>query len=274
MDTMTSKRGNAGDGGAAVPLRGTETVVQAIAPRDIERALARGRLRVHYMPTIEIATGRCVGAEALLRWPTQEGGFVAPDDFIPLAEASGLAEALTAYVIRCVAADLGALLRVRPDLHISINIPPQTVGSGVGNRVAAETGLADIKGQLIAEITERQALTKAGQAVMNENRRDGLKVAVDDFGTGHSGLAQLIDLEVDYLKIDRSFVDALQTARGVKLMRATWAAADVLGVELIAEVVETSRQAEILGDIGVAYGQGWHWSRDLPAADFCRFAER
>jgi sensor c-di-GMP phosphodiesterase-like protein len=271
MGEMTFEQVSIGEDGAAMPKRETQRAAQGVAAADIAAAMAESRLRVHYMPTIEISTGCCVGAEALLRWPVADGGFVAPDDFIPLAEAAGLAGDLTAYVLRCVAADLGALLRARRDLHISVNVPPPTVGSGVGNRVAKETGLDDIKGQFIAEITERQALTKAGQVLMNESRREGLRVAVDDFGTGHSGLAQLIDLEVDYLKIDRSFVDALKTARGEKLMRATWAAADVLGVELIAEGVETARQAEILADIGIAFGQGWFWSRDLPAEAFRRF---
>jgi len=256
-----------------MPLNNRTQGRQDIVPADIEAALENDRLKVHYMPTIEIATGRCTGAEALLRWPMPGGAFLAPDDFIPLAESAGLAGPLTAYVIRCVAGDVGDLLRGRPDLHMSINIPPETVGSGLSNQVAEESGLADIKEQFIAEITERQALTKAGQAVMNEYRRGGLRVAVDDFGTGHSGLSQLIDLEVDYLKIDRSFVEALKTARGEKLMRATAAAANVLGVDLIAEGVETARQAQILADIGIAYGQGWYWSRDLPAAAFHRFAE-
>ena len=239
-----------------------------ISPSDIETALGEGQLRMHYMPTVEIKSGICVGAEALMRWPTPEGGFIPPDSFIPLAEKSGLAGAVTAYVIRAVARDVGQLLRERPDLHISINIPPETVGSGIGRRVAEETGLIEVASQIIAEITERQALTKEGQKAMNENRKMGLRVAVDDFGTGYSGLAQLIDLDVDYLKIDRSFVTALTSERGLKLMRATFAAASVLGVDLIAEGVETPRQAEILQDIGVTYGQGWYWSRDLPAADF------
>ena len=274
MDEANFSGTSAGTIAESMVSTGHQDRAKPIGPAEIERALSERRLVLHYMPTIDLRDGRCVGAEALLRWPVPTGGFVAPDDFIPLAEASGLAEAVTAYVIRGVAQDLGPLLRARADLHISINIPPETVGSGFGQRILEETCLIDVKGQLIAEITERQALTKAGQAAMNENRKNGLRVAVDDFGTGHSGLSQLIDLEVDYLKIDRSFIEALRSERGVKLVRATSAAAAVLGADLIAEGVETARQAKILADIGVAYGQGWYWSRDLTARDFHDFVAR
>ena len=105
-------------------------------------------------------------------------------------------------------------------------------------------------------------------ALLNESRKTGLQIALDDFGTGYSGLTQLIDLDVDYIKIDRRFVLAVNTGRGRKLIEATVALARVINARLIAEGVETDSQASHLRNLGVEFGQGWHWSRDLPAATF------
>jgi len=240
-----------------------------ITPSDIEAALGEGRLRVHYMPTVEIKSGICVGAEALLRWPTPEGGFIPPDSFIPLAEKFGLAGAVTAYVIRAVARDVGQLLRERPDLQISINIPPETVGSGIGRRVAEETGLIEVANQIIAEITERQALTKEGRKAMNENRKMGLRVAVDDFGTGYSSLSYLKSFPLDELKIDRSFLnDIPNNTDDAAIVGAIIAMAHGLGMGVVAEGIERQEQLDFLRDSDCDEYQGYLLSKPVLASDF------
>ena len=234
--------------------------------RDIRLAIEKRALEVHYMPTIDLQTGQCCGVEALVRWPREGDSFIAPDDFIPLAEAHDLAGPLTDLVIRCVSEDLGDYLAGHAAFHVAMNIPPSIVGTGYGVRAAEDSNLVRFADQIVLEITERQALTDQGRKLMNELRRLGLRVALDDFGTGHSGLAQLIDLEVDYLKIDRRFVQAMDTRNGSRLIEATAAAARVLGMELIAEGIETPDQARRVRELGVHRGQGWYWSEALPVA--------
>ena len=128
-------------------------------------------------------------------------------------------------------------------------------------------GLAQRAPQLVGEITERRALDDLGRAAIREIRRIGAKIALDDFGTGNSGLQQLIGLEVDILKIDRSFVLGLGRDRSAeRLVRGIAALANVLRVGLVAEGVETEAQALFLRAVGVEKGQGWLWGHDLDAA--------
>ncbi len=221
-----------------------------------------------YQPIVEIDGGRMVWCEALARWREEDGMLAGIGPFADAIEQDeDLATALTAVMLKCVDRDLLDLLIRNPSFYISINLPPVTLGRERLRPVLEGLGLAQRASQLVGEITERQALDDLGRAAIREIRRLGAKIALDDFGTGNSGLQQLIGLEVDILKIDRSFVLGLGRDRSAeRLVRGIAALANVLRAGLIAEGVETDTQALFLRAIGVEKGQGWLWGHELDAA--------
>ena len=222
-----------------------------------------------YQPIVEIDSGRVSGCEALARWRGEDGTLASIE---PLADAieqdEDLATALTARMLECVDRDLLDLLIRKPSFYVSVNLPPIALGRERLRPVLQGLRLAERVQQLVGEITERRALDDLGRAAIREIRRVGAKIALDDFGTGNSGLQQLIGLEVDILKIDRSFVLGLGRDRlAERLVRGIVALANVLRVALVAEGVETEAQAQFLRAIGVEKGQGWRWGHDLDAAE-------
>jgi sensor c-di-GMP phosphodiesterase-like protein len=235
---------------------------------DFSVATIERSMSARYQPIVEIDGGRVVGCEALARWQREDGTLASIG---PVADAleqdEDLATALTARMLECVDRDLLDLLTRNPSFYVSINLPPIALGRERLRSVLEGLGLAQLAPQLVGEITERQALDDLGRAAIREFRRIGAKIALDDFGTGNSGLQQLIGLEVDILKIDRSFVLGLGRDRSAeRLVRGIAALANVLRVGLVAEGVETEAQALFLRAIGVEKGQGWLWGHDLDAA--------
>ena len=235
---------------------------------DLSVAAIERSVCASYQPIVEIDGGRVVGCEALARWRGEDGTLASIE---PVANAieqdEELATALTAQMLKCVDRDLLDLLIRDPSFYVSINLPPVTLGRERLRQVLEGLGLAQRLPQLVGEITERQALDDLGRAAIREIRRVGAKIALDDFGTGNSGLQQLIGLDVDILKIDRSFILGLGRDRSAeRLVRGIAALANVLRVGLVAEGVETDAQAVFLRAIGVEKGQGWLWGHDLDAA--------
>ena len=242
---------------------------------ELSIAVQRREFIVHYQPLIEIKTGICVGAEALVRWRRPDGTLVRPDTFIPLAEESGLIQAITDQVIDGVIRDLGAVLIADRSLHIAINLSAEDIKSGrvlpvIQEALASSGVLAE---QIWLEATERGFMdVKSARATIKEARRLGHSVAIDDFGTGYSSLQYLQDLPLDALKIDKSFIDT------VGLVSATSAVtphiidiAKSLDLYIVAEGIERQEQADYLLARGVQYGQGWLYSKALPAPDFIAF---
>ena len=231
---------------------------------DLSVAAIERSMCARYQPIVEIDGGRVAGCEALARWRGEDGTLASIG---PLADAieqnEDLATALTARMLECVDRDLLDLLIRNPAFYVSINLPPVTLGRERLRPVLQGLGLAQRAPQLVGEITERRALNDLGRAAIREIRRIGAKIALDDFGTGNSGLQQLIGLEVDILKIDRSFVLGLGRDRSAERLAAL---ANVLRVGLVAEGVETEAQALFLRAVGVEKGQGWLWGHDLDAA--------
>ena len=168
---------------------------------------------VHYQPIVALCSGKIVGAEALTRWPQPDGSSLSPDIFIPLAEQTGLISQLTQLVIEKVFEDMGSWLHLHPDQHISINLAPADLTSGTLPPLLSHL-LNKWKvhpGQIALEVTERGfADPKISAPAIAAFRRSGHPVYIDDFGTGYSSLSYLQDLDVDTLKIDKSFVDALE----------------------------------------------------------------
>jgi sensor c-di-GMP phosphodiesterase-like protein len=220
-----------------------------------------------YQPIVEIDGGRVSGCEALARWRGADGTLASIEPFADAIEQDEeLATALTARMLECVDRDL---LDIRdPSFYVSVNLPPVALGRQRLRPVLQGLRLAQRTQQLVGEITERRALDDLGRAAIREIRRVGARIALDDFGTGNSGLQQLIGLEVDILKIDRSFVLGLGRDRlAERLVRGIVALANVLRVALVAEGVETEAQAQFLRAIGVEKGQGWLWGHDMDAAE-------
>lgn len=249
---------------------------QRLSPRGELAAAVRNREFIaHYQPIVELSTGRCLGAEALVRWRRPEGGLERPDLFIPLAEETGLILPITDQMIAAIIHDLGPLLREDPFLHVAINICADDLSSGrvlgVLERQLAGTGIA--ARQIWLEATERGFVDIDGtHATLVEARRRGHLVAIDDFGTGYSGLKYLQRLPVDALKIDKSFVDSLGTeAPTCHVTEHILGMAHELHLTVVAEGVERPEQAAFLRERGVQMAQGWLFARAMPAPDFRAF---
>lgn len=242
---------------------------------ELTTAVRNREFVVHYQPLMELKSGICVGAEALVRWRRPDGSMVRPDLFIPLAEESGLILPITDQIIDAVIADLGPTLVADRSLHIAINFSADDIKTGRMLPLLQEKlRAADIRPQQIwLEATERGFLDiKAARATMTRARAMGHSVAIDDFGTGYSSLQYLQDLPLDALKIDKSFIDTI--GRGSATSSVTphiISMAKTLGLFSVAEGIETQEQADYLIAQGVEFGQGWLYAKPLPATAFIAF---
>lgn len=238
---------------------------------EIRLGLKRREFQLHYQPVVDLQTGRCVGAEALLRWRRPEGTPMSPDLFIPAAERSGLIRAITAQVIDHALRDLPALLALQPGFHLGINFSAQDLEAD-GSITQLLRGLREMAapaGSVIVEITERNVTDARAAGKQIARLHDhGVQVAVDDFGTGHSSLSVLAGLELDILKIDKSFVDAIDAQAAASLVLPHIIdMAKTLRLFLIAEGVETETQADYLRERGVQFAQGWLYGKAMPLDD-------
>jgi sensor c-di-GMP phosphodiesterase-like protein len=258
---------------AAILLLARQRMSMASALRGASR---RGEFHLLYQPLIDMRTGACVGAEALLRWHPPTGDHVGPDLFIPVAEQTGLITRMTARVLELVERDAGDFLARHPGFHIGINLSPADLRSGeIVERIdalLARTGARPTN--LIVEITERGFLhLDSARAVIAALRDRAIDVAIDDFGTGYSSLSYLETLDLDYLKIDRSFIEAIGTgAPTSQVVGHIMAMARTLDLKMIAEGVESEAQAEFLRTHGVQYAQGWLYGKPMPFADVAMLA--
>lgn len=231
-------------------------------------------LTMHYQPVVDLQTGAVAGAEALMRFVAPDGSLVSPaqNGLIDRIENDPIAVVeMMERLFDCLVKDASPLFDRVPGFYMSVNVPPSVLGTGHIARIMAASGMDRHRTRLVAEITERQALTDVGRDALARSRAAGIRVAVDDFGTGQSGLAQLMGLEFDILKIDRSQVQPLlKSVTAERLLRGVVALAGPLRVRLTAEGVETKEQAFFLRAAGVDYGQGWYWSKATPIDEFER----
>jgi sensor c-di-GMP phosphodiesterase-like protein len=221
------------------------------------------RLTAWYQPIVDLNTGAVAGFEALARLAGRGSSANSAAELIAKAESDEEAlYALIRRILDCVRRDLMPLFARHRDFYVSINIPPPVMGTGRLAPMVEELGFTPWLNRLAVELTERQALTDLGRAAIDAARSMGVRVAVDDFGTGHSGLAQIVGLDLDILKIDRSLiVPALDNRAAARMLRGIVGLAEALRLRTVAEGVETWEQSFFLRAAGVDYGQGFFWSR-------------
>lgn len=238
----------------------------------ILRALANDEFYLEYQPIIHLPLNACVGAEALIRWRTPDDTFISPETFIPAAEAAGVICQITQRVFEIVAKDMRNVFAMHPDFHVGINISSHDIRSGalleLIKNLKNSTG-AQGK-QILIEVTERGFLDDEEALTTIRNIRDcGVRVAIDDFGTGYSSLSYLTKFQLDYLKIDKTFVDSVGTdAVTSHVAFHIIEMAKTLKLDMVAEGVETATQAHILQSRGVHHVQGWLYSKSLKRKDF------
>jgi diguanylate cyclase (GGDEF)-like protein len=237
---------------------------------DLHRAIAKDELRVDYQPQCDPAGGELLGVEALVRWQHPERGLMVPDEFISLAEHTGLIRQLTGYVLGVALEQCRKWQLSGRTLTVAVNVSardlldarfPEEVKSLLA-RWKVEPRLLEL------EITEKSALTDLprARAILAELSHLGVSLAIDDFGAGNSSLGYFRRLPVDVLKIDRSFVMRMQRSEhDAAIVRSTIHLAHDLGVRVVAEGVETAECSAALAELGCDAVQGFHFGRGMPA---------
>ncbi len=241
---------------------------------DIREALIKNQFVMYYQPIIDLNNSKIIKAEALVRWNHPKKGFVSPIDFIPLAEESGLINELGEWIFNQAIKDF-LVIRENSgiEFQLSINVSPYQFNNPADMLMWVETIKANgIPGRCISiEVTER-ILLEPSTAVINiiSVMRDfGIEFSIDDFGTGYSALAYLKKFDIDYVKIDKSFIHNLETDNyDATLCEAIIDMAHKLGIKVVAEGIETSLQNELLSQFKCDYGQGYLFSRPVPLSQF------
>jgi diguanylate cyclase (GGDEF)-like protein len=242
-----------------------ELVVERVGlESSLRGAVDRGEFRLEYQPLVELATGRIRSVEALVRWEHPELGLIPPLRFIPVAEQSGLIGEIGAWVVRTACAQAAAW---DDEVEVAVNVSPRQLASPafrevVGGALAA-AGLPPQR--LCLEVTESAVISDLEEAdrTLRGLRDLGVRLAVDDFGVGYASLSQLKSLPpVDVLKIDRSFVSGVLNGGDDRaIVEAVVGLAHSLGLETVAEGIETAEQGEALRSLNCVFGQGYHYAR-------------
>jgi EAL domain-containing protein (putative c-di-GMP-specific phosphodiesterase class I) len=244
----------------------------------LETALRVGlkeeQLVLHYQPIVQAGTGEIVGVEALVRWRHPERGLIFPAQFLPMAESTGLSDGVAQWVLRAACGQVASWrARFRSELRVSINLTARAFENpALAQRVAEIVETTGLPYQALElEITETMALLHSGGpvSVLEEIRRAGTRVAVDDFGIGYSSLSYLRELPIDTVKLDSSFIRELGRRReDSKIVGAVIQLAHGLGMEVVAEGVEEEEQMAILEMLYCDKMQGYLFSRPLEPSEF------
>jgi PAS domain S-box-containing protein/diguanylate cyclase (GGDEF)-like protein len=241
----------------------------------LRRAIEREELVLHYQPQVDLASGRIVGAEALLRWRHPERGMVSPGLFIPLAEETGLIVPMGDWVLSAACAQQRAWREAGlPLVPVSVNLSAHQFDDRIVATVGRMLEQYGLEPQLLElELTESASMADADKscALLAQLKNMGLSLSIDDFGTGFSNLTYLKRFPVDKLKLDQSFVaDILKSGDDLAIPRAVIAMAHGLRLTVVAEGVETAGQLAVLAEHGCDMMQGYYFSKPLPAEDFGR----
>lgn len=243
---------------------------------DLRHAVARGQLRLHYQPILALEGERVAGVEALVRWQHPQRGLVPPDEFIRLAETRGLIVDIGTWVLREACRQAALWVHAGPGgeaLHMAVNISPLQLAPCAGLVGSVAEILRDSgvdPSMLVLEITESALMGNAEAAleILTQLKALGVNLAIDDFGTGYSSLVYLKRFPVDVLKVDRSFIGGLgQDPEDSAIVASVVGLARAVGLAAVAEGVETNEQLAALQELGCAFGQGYLWSRPVPAVE-------
>jgi diguanylate cyclase (GGDEF)-like protein/PAS domain S-box-containing protein len=246
--------------------------------KQLRRALERDQFEVHFQPIIEVSTEKIVGVEALIRWHDPQRGLVYPDDFIPTAEASGLIVRLGEWMMNNAIPQVREWHRKIEDLCLAVNISArQFHAPNLCERLVEILRTHDFPaGSIELEITESMALSDVSHAIemVRQLKNAGVRIAVDDFGTGHSSLSYLRRFDIDHIKIDRSFIAGIGMERSDEtIVKAIIAMGHSLGLRIVAEGVETREQFAFLKAHGCDRVQGYLFSRPLDASSLERLIQ-
>ena len=229
---------------------------------------------LHYQPIVDFGLGKIIGFEALIRWDRPDHGPVSPVVFIPVAERTALINPIGKWVITEACrqhAEWQSSLSRRLDCILNVNVSPRQIQQpDLADQVAHALSEARMDPTLLKiEITESAVLEDLDNAVLTLERLHdlGVRIAIDDFGTGYSSLSTLLRVPIDTIKIDRSFTSTIETdPTALRIVRAIINMADSLGKDIVAEGIETESQAKIIRGMGAQFGQGYLYSKPVPAA--------
>jgi diguanylate cyclase (GGDEF)-like protein/PAS domain S-box-containing protein len=253
------------------PPKRDSSVELAIASQ-LRQAERHDELELYYQPIVDLSQSCIVGAEALLRWNHPEAGLLLPGEFLPAAERTGLIRPMTAWVLERACIEARRWCDHDLDLYASVNLPPAYWQPAAIRRVIATIESFGLRpDRVMIELTEEAAMTDIAdlEPMLAEIHSQGLRLAIDDFGTGHSSLGRLSRLRPSMIKIDRSFVKDLPGDRDAGVLVETMITmASKLGIQCLAEGIETEAQLTFLREAGCPLGQGYLYSRPLPTARF------
>jgi EAL domain-containing protein (putative c-di-GMP-specific phosphodiesterase class I) len=249
----------------------TTVMAQLRLEGDLCKAVERNELVLHYQPIVSVKDGALVGFEALVRWHHPERGLVQPGEFIPIAEETGLIRPLGRWVMTEACRQLAEWNAVRPNLSMSVNLSPHELAQrDLVEEIEDTIDRAKIDpAQLKLEITETAIMQRVStvQPMLARLRDRGISISLDDFGTGYSCLSYLHEFPVTTLKVDRSFVQRIGTENErPAILRGIVMLARNLGIEVIAEGVETEGQLAQLRQLECEHAQGFYFSHPLDAA--------
>jgi EAL domain-containing protein (putative c-di-GMP-specific phosphodiesterase class I)/CheY-like chemotaxis protein len=251
---------------------GVSGVPKAYAAKDVRRAIANRELVNYYQPKVAIATGKVIGVETLVRWRHPDDGLVFPDRFIGIAEQHGLIDYLTHVVIGDALAQTRRWLDAGLALHVAVNISMESLSSinfpDVMSKHVVAAGVPTTN--VVLEVTESRLMPELVTVldVLTRLRMKRFRLSIDDFGTGHSSLAQLRDMPFDELKVDRGFVHGVMTDDTKRaICNASLNLARQLGISVVAEGVEDHDDWRYLRGEGCDFAQGYFIARPMPAAE-------
>ena len=274
-DDMSQTR-NADRGGGTVVERRAQLELSFVTR--LRRAVERDEFVLHYQPVMDLEAGQMVGVEALIRWEDPEHGLIQPDDFIPVAERMGMIGAISHWVVQNACSQAQEWRAAGFDLRVAINLPPILWQPSMLRRLTRTIQSFGIAAsQLEIEITESAAMTDPDRTtrILSELHERGFGLAIDDFGTGYSSLSRLKQMPVTTIKIDRSFIrDLPGDAHSATMVSAIIGLARTLGLVPLAEGIETREQLRFLTERGCPLGQGYYFSRPVPAGEIAGIARR
>jgi len=245
---------------------------------ELEHALKAGEFVPYYQPIMDLVTGKLRGAEVLVRWRKADGSVVSPAAFVPLAESSGIIVDITRSLMRRVCDEIGPAFDQRPHLKVSFNLAARHFeDDNIVRDIRDIFGPGRVRlSQLVLEVTERQPIENLAETrhLIATLQGLGVRMALDDVGTGHSGLSYILKLGVDIIKIDKMFVDAIGIEHSsTAIIETLIDLAHNMRMDIIAEGVETFEQVVVLRDRGVRAAQGFVFAPPLPGASFLQLID-